>query len=38
MSDVDIATEAHVSAANVKPATAGGRSHNVAVVRKDGED
>jgi hypothetical protein len=36
--DVHIAAEANVSAANVKRARASGRSHNVHVIRKDGED
>ena len=35
---VDIAAEADVSAANVKRAPASGRSHNVDVIKKDGED
>jgi len=36
--DIHIAAEAHVSAANVKRANASGRSHNVDVIRKVGED
>ena len=35
---VDIAAQADVSAANVKRAIASGRSHNVDVIKKDGED
>ena len=35
---VNIATKANVSAANVKRAEASGRSHNVDVIKKDGED
>lgn len=35
---LDIAVEANVSAANVKRAKASGRSHNVDVIKKDGED
>jgi len=34
----NIAAEANVSAANVKRAQASGRSHNVDVIKKDGED
>ena len=35
---IDVAAQANVSAANVKRAHASGRSHNVDVIRKDGED
>ncbi len=35
---VNIAAEANVSTANVKRAEASGRSHNVDVIKKDGED
>jgi len=35
---VNIAAKANVSAANVKRAHASGRSHNVDVIKKDGED
>ncbi len=36
--DIDVAAEANVSAANVKRPNASGRSHNVDVIKKDGED
>jgi len=35
---VDVAAKADVSEANVKRAKASGRSHNVDVIKKDGED
>jgi hypothetical protein len=36
--DIHISAQANVSAANVKRARASGRSHNVDVIKKDGED
>jgi len=36
--DVDTAAEANVSEASVKRVAASGRSHNVDVIKKDGED
>jgi hypothetical protein len=36
--DIHVAVEGNVSAANVKRARASGRSHNVDVIKKDGED
>jgi len=36
--DIHVAAEADVSAANVKRATASGRSHNFHSNKKDGED
>jgi len=35
---VTIAAQANVSTANVKRAPASGRSHNVDVIKKDGDD
>ena len=36
--DIHVAAKANVSGANVKRANASGRSHNVDVIKKDGED